>query len=165
MMSRTANFAHELVDSLQARKTKFSWDIGKPPSDNRECVDVVGDGGKRFIFVEVELRRIAPVANIAKIWKWLDTGVEPLAGRKITVIQAFSSFYDGQGPSFLKENSEFLGRQLEIRFKGRVRYMPIPFKYKPYKKRANVSVTHGGGAMLKAARRLANKIALSVKHT
>jgi hypothetical protein len=164
-MSRSSNFAHELVHSLQVRKTNYTWGIGKPPGDNRECVDVVGEGRKRLILVEVELRRIAPVANIAKIWKWLDMDAEPFAGRNITVIQAFSSFYDGQGPSFLKENSEFLGQQLEVRFKSRVRYMPLPFKFKPYKKRKKISVTQGGGAMLKAARRLANRIVLKVKHT
>jgi hypothetical protein len=165
-MSRTANFARELVLTLKTKKTNYSWKIAKPPGDNRECVDVIAEGckSKRLILVEVELRRYGPVANIAKIWKWLDKDAEPFVGRKIIVIQAFSSFYRRKGPFFLKENSEFLGRQLEKQFKGRVRYIAIPFKYNPYKKRANVSVAHGGGAMRNAARKLANRIALRVKH-
>jgi hypothetical protein len=117
------------------------------------------------VLVEVELRRIAPVANIAKIWKWLDKDAKgPYTRKKVTVVQAFSSFYDGQ-KSYLKENSEFLGRQLEKRYKGSVKYVPIHFAFKPYKKRANVSVTQGGGAMLSAAKRLAGEIAIRLRRT
>jgi len=87
-MSRTSNFAHELVDSLKAKKPDYAWGIGEPPGDNRECVDVAGKGDKRLILVEVELRRIAPVANIAKIWKWLDKDAKgPYVGRKVTVVR------------------------------------------------------------------------------
>jgi hypothetical protein len=110
------------------------------------------------VLVEVELRRGAPVANIVKIWKWLDKDlIRPYVDRKLIVVQAFSSFYDGQR-SFLSENSKFLGRQLERRFNDRVKYIPVDFDYNPYKKRALVSVTQGGGAMLKAASRLADQI-------
>jgi hypothetical protein len=166
IMGRAANFACELVHTLKTKKTNYSWEIAKPPGDNRECVDVIGKGckSKRLILVEVERRWYGPVANIAKIWKWLDKDAEPFVGRKIIVIQAFSSFYHGQGRPFLKENSEFLGRQLEKQFKGRVRYIAMSFKFSPRKKRANVSVTQGGGAMRNAARKLANQIALTVNH-
>ena len=111
--------------------------------------------------VEVELRRYGPVTNIVKIWKWLDKDTKPFAGKKVTVIQAFSSFYGREGRPFLRENSEFLGRQLQARFKDRVRYVAVSFDYNPYKKRPNVSAAQGRGAMRNAARRLANKIALS----
>ena len=159
-MSRTANFALELVKSLKAKKSHYSWEIAKPMGDYRECVDAVGETRKSLILVEVELRRYGPVTNIVKIWKWLDKDAKPFAGKKVTVIQAFSSFYGRQGRPFLRENSEFLGRQLQTRFRGRVRYVAISFDYNPYKKRANVSVAHGGGAMRSAARRLARDIAL-----
>ena len=158
-MGRANNFARELVKSLQARKSNYSWEIAKPMGDYRECVDAVGEARKRLILVEVELRRYGPVTNIVKIWKWLDKDSKPFAGKKITVIQAFSSFYGREGRPFLRENSEFLGRQLQAQFKDRVRYVAIPFDYNPYKKRANVSAAQGGGAMRSAARKLANKIA------
>jgi hypothetical protein len=147
--------------SLQARKSNYAWNIAKPPGDNREAVDVVGEGRKRLILVEVELRRYGPVTNIVKIWKWLDKDTKPFVGKKITVIQAFSSFYGREGRPFLRENSEFLGRQLQARFKDRVKYIPISFKFNPYKKRKTASVTQGGGAMRNAARRLARDIALT----
>ena len=163
-MSRTSNFAHQLVRSLRAKKTKYEWRIGTPPCTiNRECVDVTGKSRTRLVLVEVELRRIAPAANIVKIWKWLDRDTKgPYAGKKLIVVQAFSSFYDGQ-KCFLSDNSKFLGRQMERRFKRNVKYMDIPFTYNPYKKRATVSVTHGGGAMLKAAEKLAHEIATRLK--
>lgn len=163
-MGRATNFARELVKSLQARKSNYAWNIAKPPGDNREAVDVVGEGRKRLILVEVELRRYGPVANIVKIWKWLDEDTKAFEGKKVTVIQAFSSFYGRQGRPFLRENSEFLGRQLQTRFKGSVKYIPISFKFNPYKKRKTASVTQGGGAMRNAARKLSNKIALSAEH-
>jgi hypothetical protein len=162
-MSRTSNFAHQLVRSLRAKKTNFEWSIGTPPCKNRECVDVFGEGRKWLVLIEVELRRIAPAANIVKIWKWLDKDAQgPYAGKRLIVVQAFSSFYNGQ-KCFLSDNSKFLGRQMERRFRSSVKYIPIPFTYNPYGKRATVSVTHGGGAMLKAAEKLAHEIASTVR--
>ena len=96
-MSRTSNFARQLVRSLGAKDTNYEWSIGHPPCDNRECVDVMGKGRTREVLVEVELRRGAPVANLVKIWKWLDEeGKGPYAGKKLIVVQAFTSFYDGK---------------------------------------------------------------------
>jgi hypothetical protein len=159
-MGRANNFAHELVKTLQARKSNYSWEIAKPIGDYRESVDAVGKGTKRWILIEVELRRYGPVANIVKIWKWLVKDSKAFEGKKITVIQAFSSFYGREGRPFLRENSEFLGRQLQARFKDRVRYVAVSFDYNPYKKRVTVSAAQGGGAMRNAARRLARDIAL-----
>jgi hypothetical protein len=159
-MGRANNFACEMVKTLKAKKSNYAWSIAKPIGAYRECVDAVGEARESVILVEVELRRYGPVTNIVKIWKWLVDDAKAFDGKKVTVIQAFSAFYGREGRPFLRENSEFLGRQLQARFKDRVKYVAVSFPYNPYKKRPNVSAAQGGGAMRNAARRLARDIAL-----
>lgn len=155
-MSRTANFCRTLCDELGQ-----NWKRGNcPDSKTRECVDVMSAEGGTTVLVEVELRRDAPAANVAKIWRWLaETDYYP--GRVI-VVQAFSSYYQTKHGSWQRASAEFIGQQMEHNL-ARVRYIRLPFKYAPRKRRKNRSVTEGGGAMRRAARKLAAKIRRRLK--
>lgn len=132
-----------------------------PCEDNRECVDVEGAKGKRRILVEVELPGTAPVINVVKIWKWLGKR-SAYRGNQVVVLQAFSAFFKNQ-PSFRRQNALYLGSEMARRFRNRkVTYIPLDFPFRPMKKRTSVTIKKGGGAMRKAATRLANRIAQQV---
>jgi hypothetical protein len=154
-MSRTGNFIHQLCGSLEKKKPGYMWKPGTPPFDNRECVDAIGEKANTCVLVEVELRGTAPVTNIVKIWKWLGAK-KAYTGKRVILLQAFSAFYNRQS-SFSRDNAKYLGNQMEARFRN-LKYIPIDFKFRPSKKRANVTVTQGGGAMRKAARKLASQM-------
>ena len=65
-MSRTNRFARELYKSLNQKRTGYEWEIGVPPCENRECVDVIGENGNKCVLVEVELRGTAPGRQCCK---------------------------------------------------------------------------------------------------
>ena len=155
-MSRTNRFARELYKSLNQKRTGYEWEIGVPPCENRECVDVIGENGNKCVLVEVELRGTAPVVNVVKIWKWLGKR-QAYVGKQILLIQAFSKFYKSQ-PSFQRDNAIYLGDELQRRFKN-LKYRPVDFPFRPMKKRASANVAQGGGAMRTAARKLAQRVA------
>lgn len=162
-MSRSSRFCCQLAESLNnGRITPYKWAPGKPSGANRECVDVIGENGESVVLVEVELRRYGPVANVVKIWKWLDADVRLLKRKQIVIVQAFSAFYKHK-PAFLRDNAEFLGRKLAKQSRGRLEYISMPFHYNPRKKRTTSSVTQGGGAMLNAAKKLAREISATLR--
>ena len=163
-MSRTAHFCRVLRDSLNNRKTHYAhkWKSGTPPHScsTRECVDLIAAANGTTVLIEVELRRAAPVANIAKIWRWLEEMNEYQG--KVIVIQAFSSYYDKKEGAWQRTNSEFLGKHM-AKHLPRVRYIPVPFPYSPYKKWAKRKTVEGGLALERAARKLASQIVKEIK--
>lgn len=135
-MSRTHRFARDLCKMLNGTQKSPRWQTewkppGSKPGLTREAVDVgaqrakVGAGPA---LIEVELRRAYPASNVVKVWKWLNGG--KVRGRLI-LIQAFSAFYAHPAKKTQRQNAEFLGRQMESANKGRVRYIPIRFAYRP----------------------------------
>jgi hypothetical protein len=149
-MTRTDEFAKNMCKELKSRRPKLEWKCSWSPGAGHEHVDLVGEG-KRLIFIEVELRRHAPVVNVIKIWKWMDA--HTLAMRPV-LVQAFSGFYP-KGDS-RRASAEFIGSKMAK--EHGVTYIPLSFSYKP-RKYGKV----GAGRRRIHARKLANTISRKLR--
>ncbi len=108
--NRALAFANDMKCVLKGKRG-LEWQIGTAESGTRECVDVIGwkNGKQRIqrVFIEVELRRIAPLGNVVKVWKQL-TQKKPR--KKLIMFQAFSLFYAKAGTQ--RVNAQFVGREM-----------------------------------------------------
>jgi len=73
MRSKPANradaFSRDLCRAL-GNSLGLKWAQEARTADEHECVDVIGQKGKKTrVLIEVELRRKNPVANIVKVWR------------------------------------------------------------------------------------------------
>jgi hypothetical protein len=154
-MGRAADmFATVLCKELnrlgEEAETSITWKCGGPINSGHECVDVTGRHGERpKVLVEIELRRQTPLANIVKIWKWIDGG--KLRKENITVIQAFSRYYQGRKHDPRMDNAKFIGKQMR-KITG-AKYIPMEPPFRPGK-----GAKKGGGARQKQAKKLASQI-------
>jgi hypothetical protein len=117
--NRAQAFADDMIHFLKGKRG-FEWKLGTAEGDTKECVDIIGwKNGNRRVLVEVELRRIAPLANVVKVWKQL-TREKP--HKKLVMFQAFSAFYPKNGTQ--RTNAEFVGE-------GDGKGAPAPCKVHP----------------------------------
>ena len=130
-MKRTDEFAKDLCRELNRhRNSGVQWKCGGPVGirAGHEAVDATAyrKNQKPVALVEVELRRDAPLSNVAKVWHWAREGSLP---RNVVLIQAFSANYGKEDKR--RRNAEFIGEQMEH---ARVaKYIPIHFGYRPRK--------------------------------
>ena len=126
-MTRTDEFAKDMCKMLKSSWPELEWKCAWSPGAGYEHVDLVGRLKRRkLIFIEVELRRYAPVVNVIKMWKWMDAHTLEM---KPIVVQAFSGFYS-KGDS-RRTSAEFIG--FKMAKEHRVTYISLGFSYKPRK--------------------------------
>lgn len=152
-MSRANNFSDVLRHELHKLRPRYNWKVNwKPKKQEKESVDVGGESPrKKTILIEAELRRGAPVANVAKVWKWL---ADKKLKRPIVLFQGFSKFYtskEGQENAMVN-NAMFLGKQMQAA-NPQVHYLSEKIDYNPRTARK------GGGRMRRAARLFGRRIA------
>jgi hypothetical protein len=162
-MGRAANtFAATLCKELNRlsdeKKSSVAWKCGGPINSGHECVDVTGWYGERpRVLVEIELRRQTPLANIAKIWKWIDDEKQKHLKKNIVVIQAFSRYYRMPKSDARVVNAKFIGKQME---KGtKARYIDMDLDFRPGK-----SAKKGAGARRTRAKKFASQIVQKLKN-
>jgi hypothetical protein len=127
-MIKTDEFSKDLCRTLTELQPAIAWSCGWS-HEGRERVDLVGVPKRkngRYILIEVELRRLSPVSNIVKIWRWIRK--RQFHSRPL-IFQAFSGFYSKHDSHRL--NAEFIGRRMEQA--GLVRYRSVSLPYKPRK--------------------------------
>jgi len=148
-MSRANNIATRVARRLQTKIRTHEWQVNwKPLGVEDESADVAGKArGRRLILIEIELRRGAPVANVAKIWKWKVMG--QLKG-SFVLFQVFSKFYASHRKH--REDAEFIGKKMEQE-NSKIRYVPLSMRYSPRK-----MGREGGRYMLLAGDRLAQRV-------
>ncbi len=144
-------FAHDMIGVLGGKRG-LRWAVGTAEDGTNECVDIIGWKGRtRPVLIEVELRRIAPLANVVKVWKHLS---QQKPRKKLIMFQAFSAFYPRHGTQ--RGNAEFIGGEMQK--VCRVEYIPLSMNYRPGKRRANQPVMIGAGRRRYHARKLARRI-------
>lgn len=93
-MSRTDAFARDFCRRMRENPGNYNWECaGKPLGRSHENIDFWGKpkrAGKPNIFVEVELRRDAPLRNVVRIWRWI---IEHDFRAPFVFVQAFSRYY------------------------------------------------------------------------
>ena len=143
-------------------------------ANQRWMVDVAGlpkKKGAPVVLVEVELKKDNPVENVVKIWRW---ATERKYTGRVLFLQAFSAHY---WTTKVKQRvrSEFIGKQmmadrkLDISYRL-LRILRVPRDTVSKSKRAvrssrmlfSPQTGKGGGAMVRAAKRLALTIAKSI---
>ncbi|MFQ5777230.1 MAG: hypothetical protein ACE5IP_04415 [Terriglobia bacterium] len=156
-MKRADRFSKKLKRKLDELVPSYEWMPNWRLGKGHENVDVAGLSRQRnrshqLVFVEAELRRGHPVANIVKIWKWLENTSKI---RRLVVFHAFSKFYT---PGHARRiNAEFIGRQIQ-EINPRFRYVCIGIPYMPRKKGRS-----GGRRTRHHAEGLAYKIAKKLR--
>jgi hypothetical protein len=130
-MSRTDAFAKDFVRQMNAHtRGRYVWKAGGTPlGKGHESVDIRGlpkNKRGKLIFVEVELRKDAPLTNVVKVWRWIRE--QEFKGRFVFV-QAFSKYYKKGDTK--RSNAEVVGKELER--STRNKYISIPFAYNPYR--------------------------------
>ena len=158
-MSRANKVAKELCKQLNKRIASHEWTPEwKFARKSRESADVGAEpkhgsrGDQRTVLIEAELRREDPVSNIVKVWKYLQAG---RFNRGLVLFHGFSSIYRSRRHATKRvraQDAVLIGKLMET-VNPNVRYVPVRFKYLPYK-----SAKEGGGARDRAARRLANRV-------
>lgn len=126
-MVKADEFAKDMCRTLEELNPEVKWQCGWPRTGN-ERVDLVGIPSRkngRYILIEIELRRLSPVSNVVKIWRWIRQH-QHLSSRP-RIFQVFSGFYSHHDSHRL--NAEFIGRRMEQL--GLVRYRSIRIPYKP----------------------------------
>jgi len=164
LKTRTDLFAKDMCGAL-GHKCGLDWRPGKPIKGNRECVDVIGSRGHtNCVLIEIELRRGTPLGNVVKIWKQIcrekERGMGKL-GKKVILFQVFSRYYQVKGTTkkgTKQENAEFVGEQMSLACRPRIRYVPLSLNYSPGKRHAGQPVMRGAGRRKKHAKELAGKI-------
>lgn len=155
-MNRTDAFAKDFCAKLNnSRSTEYEWKSGgKPIGRGHESVDIVGrpkKKGARWVLVEVELRKDAPLTNVVKIWRWI---ANKEFKDRFVLIQAFSRYYKKGDTK--RSNAEFVGNRMQ-KATGNT-YLSVPFHYNPYR-----HGKQGGGARRHQAFLLADKIRRKLK--
>ena len=125
-MSYSVNFDKRLKKELEQLGSRLEWKIGNTPNGLRGKVDLVGCQSDRpRVFVEAELKKDDPAANVIKIWQW--TNQQPKTSR-VLVIQGFSKQY-WRKRERLRERSEFVGAQM-TKAAGNLEYKSVKIQYK-----------------------------------
>jgi hypothetical protein len=151
--NRADAFAHDMCRVLNGH-LGMEWRPERHTNDTHECVDVVGKKGKDVrVLIEVELRRIAPLGNVVKVWRRISQKVYP---RNIVMFQAFSAFYPKHGTQ--RRNAEFVGREMGKAHKPAVAYIPLSMKYRPAKRQSGKPVMLGAGRRRDHAHNLARRV-------
>ena len=144
-------FANDMLEVL-GRKQGLYWKIGTAEGGTNECVDIIGwKGETQRVLIEVELRRIAPLANVVKVWKQLS---QDRPRKRLIMFQVFSAFYPKKGTQ--RGNAQFVGQEMEEACA--VKYISLPMKYRPAKRRADQPVMLGAGRRRYHARNLARRV-------
>jgi hypothetical protein len=150
-MNRADAFASDMCRILKGH-LGLEWKPESRQNNLHECVDVVGvQGSQTHVLIEVELRRIAPLGNVVKVWKRVSQGIYP---RNITMFQAFSAFYPKGGTQ--RKNAEFVGQQMGEACGAR--YIPLSMKYRPGKRNSGKPIMVGAGRRRHHAEKLARKV-------
>jgi len=153
-MNRTTAFANDFCRRIKEIGLKnYAWECGgKPLGRGHESIDILGTcEGRRSIFIEVELRKDAPLTNVVKVWRWV---VNDGFKQEFVFVQAFSKYYKkGDTKRF---NSEFVGEQME-KATGNP-YLSLSFDYNPYR-----HGLQGAGRRRHHAFKLAEKIRRKLK--
>jgi hypothetical protein len=151
-MTRADLFATAMCKELKEFGGK--WDRPKPQKAQHECVDIEGEIDGRKVLIEVELRRIAPLANMVKIWSAISKEADKNKYKNAIVFQAFSAFYPKNGTQ--RTNAEFVGEAM-AKACG-IEYIPRSMEYKPAKRTASAPVMKGAGRCCFHARKLAAEV-------
>jgi hypothetical protein len=130
-MNRTDAFARDFCRRMEEKSSgRYKWTpCGKPLGKGHESIDVLGTPqteGRKLVFVEVELRKDAPLTNVVKVWRWVKN---ERFNKRFVFVQAFSKYYKKGDTK--RSNAEFVGKQLERATRNR--YLSIPFEYNPYR--------------------------------
>lgn len=164
LKTRTDLFAKDMCEVLH-KNCGLDWRPGKPIKGNRECVDVIGSrGDKDCVLIEVELRRGTPLGNVVKVWKQVCREKDKRTGKlgkQVILFQVFSRYYRVKGTTkkgTKQENAEFVGEQMSLACRPRIRYIPLSLNFSPAKRHAGQPVMRGGGRRKKHARELAGRI-------
>jgi hypothetical protein len=153
-MTRANLFASEMVKVFIEKKIGNSWKQPRPIKDHHECVDVEGVVNGQLVLIEVELRRIAPLANVVKIWKAVNKEADKKKYKNAIVFQAFSEFYPEKGTQ--RGNAEFIGK--EMANACGIEYIALSIPFKPAKRKLASPVMKAGGRCSFHARNLAQTI-------
>jgi hypothetical protein len=171
LMAFAQNFDKKLQETLNQLAHQYSWVTGWS-ADRRSKVDVVGlANGVPRILIEIELKKDNPVENVVKIWRWATAN---RIKTRILFLHAFSAHYLSDAGSTSRtakakqyERAVFIGKRMEKDQTLNVRYCDLPIRtttrkgrlrqFKPLMRRG-VTVKAGGGAMLRAAENLAERI-------
>jgi hypothetical protein len=152
-MTRTDEFAQDMRRELRELHPEIEWTCSSCPDDGNEHADLVGTPKRRngkHILIEVELRRLCPVSNVVKVWRWVES--REFKARPI-VFQAFSRFYDAHGSH--RKSAVFIGKQM-TRACG-VLYVAMDFEYNP-RRGGKVGAGHRHDHAVNLARRISRRL-------
>ena len=125
-MTFSGNFDKHVKKELNRLDSRLDWKIGDTPDGLRGKVDLIGrQNGRPRVFVEAELKKDDPAANVIKIWQWANQ--QPKSAR-VLLIQGFSKQY-WRKRERLRERSEFVGTQM-AKAAGNIDYKTIKIQYK-----------------------------------
>jgi hypothetical protein len=163
-MAYSLNFDHHMKRALDELIPKLTWTTGWYLKGQHWRVDVTGLEGKHpRVFVEAELKKDDPAANVIKIWRW---ACDSKNTKRILFVQGFSKLY-WQAKVRKRERAEFVGERmaeagLRIDYKSRpIRYRNKNGQWVHYtpKSRRGFHAKEGAGRLKQAAQGLAEDVA------
>ena len=158
-MAFSTNFDKHVRDVLNEKAPEYEWKQGWPLPGQRGRVDVAGcprGKGGRLVLIEVELKRVGPIANIAKVWRWARGSKNR---DRILFVQAFSGLFKKRKNKATDwGRAVFVGERMSEDKTGKIAYKCVQMKYTP-KKVPGFRTKRGGGRMVRAARLLAGRVA------
>lgn len=160
-MAFAANFDKTMKKVLDERAPAYEWTRGWSPDGERWRVDLAGrprKGDRRLVLIEVELKRDGPLGNVVKVWRWASKRRSAPHG---LFIHAFSDHFSRSMRTHY-ERARFVGERMAADPRAKVKYETILFPFRPVKGRGR-RIKVGGGAMRKAARDLAKRMARLIK--
>jgi len=132
-----------LNEIMPAGKWKDSCRIGTW----QEAADLCGEIASRLVYIEIEMRRDEPITNVVKLWRAIESGGYT---NKLILLQAFSGHFPSKNTH--RVNAEFIGEHMQE--SCGIRYISVPFKYRPKK---------GASACADYCQRAANLLAFQVR--
>lgn len=125
-MAYATNFDKHMKRALEKSVRKLTWTPGWHPKGQHWRVDLAGLEGKRpRVFIEAELKKDDPAANVIKIWRWAR---DEKNTKRILFVHGFSKLY-WQKKVRLRERAEFVGaRMAEAGL--RIDYKPRRIRYR-----------------------------------
>jgi hypothetical protein len=108
-MAYAPNF--DMKRALKKNVPKLTWTTGWRPKGQHWKVDLAGLEGKEErprVFIEAELKKDDPAANVIKIWRWAR---DQKNTKRILFVQGFCKLY-WQTKVRLRERAEFVGERM-----------------------------------------------------
>jgi len=119
-MAFATNFDKHMKAELEERLPEYKWEMGWHLEGEGGKVDLVGlKKNQPQVFVEVELKRDDPAANVIKVWRW---ALDQNRARPVLFVQGFSKRY-WQSKTRFRERAEFVGARM-VESGVRVKYEP-----------------------------------------